>query len=88
MAPLCSTPFKSPSRPSPQQGEQHGVPLLTGNGKLEPPKSDAAARADFLQWTISAEPGLTAGIADFFWHTMQFPEEKRKPQVAERGKEA
>lgn len=62
--------------------EQHG------NGKLEPPRSDAAARADFLQWTVSAETGLTAGIADFFWHTMQFPEEKRKPQVAERGKEA
>ena len=61
---------------------------VAGNGKLEPPKSDAAARAAFLQWTISAEPGLTAGLSDVFWHTMQFPEEKRKPQVAERGKEA
>jgi glutathione S-transferase len=61
--------------------EQHG------NGKLEPPKSDAAARADFLQWTIVAETGLTAGLADLFWHTIQFPEEKRKPQVAERGKD-
>jgi hypothetical protein len=61
--------------------------LFAGNGKLEPPKSDAAARADFLQWTIVAETGLTAGLADLFWHTIQFPEEKRKPQVAERGKD-
>ena len=58
-----------------------------GNGQLEPPKSDAAARAAFLQWTISAEPGLTVGLMDVFWHTMQFPEEQRKPQIAERGRE-
>jgi hypothetical protein len=70
------------------QDARHGVPLFAGNGKLEPSKSDAAARAAFLQWTVSAEPGLTAGLSDVFWHTMQFPEEKRKPQVAERGKES
>jgi hypothetical protein len=61
--------------------------MSAGNGKLEPPKSDAAARAAFLQWTIMAEAGLTAGLADYFWHTMQFPEDKRMPQVAERGKD-
>jgi hypothetical protein len=61
--------------------------LSAGNGQLEPPKSDAAARAAFLQWTISAEPGLTVGLMDVFWHTMQFPEEQRKPQIAERGRE-
>ena len=61
--------------------------LSAGNGKLEPPKSDAAARAAFLQWTVSAETGLTVGLMDVFWHTMQFPEEQRKPQIAERGRE-
>ena len=58
-----------------------------GNGKLEPPKTDAAARAAFLQWTVSAETGLTVGLMDVFWHTMQFAKEKRKPQIAERGRE-
>jgi hypothetical protein len=62
-------------------------PPHAGEGKLEPPKSDAAARAAFLQWTIAAETGLTVGLMDVFWHTMQFPEEKRKPQIAERGKD-
>jgi hypothetical protein len=69
-----------------QRADQTGT-LSAGNGQLEPPKSDVAARASFLQWTISAETGLTVGLMDVFWHTMQFPEEQRKPQVAERGRE-
>lgn len=60
--------------------EQHG------NGKLEPPKSDAKARAAFLNYMVMSETELTAGLADYFWHTHQFPEDQRKPQIAERGK--
>lgn len=62
------------------------VSFSTGNGRLEPPKTDPKARATFLSYMVMSETELTAGLADYFWHTKQFPEEKRKPQIAERGK--
>ena len=58
-----------------------------GNGRLQPPKEDAAARAKFYQYIFMAETELTTPLAAFFWHTIQHPEPKRKPQVAELGLE-
>lgn len=62
------------------------VDFSTGNGKLEPPKSDAKARASYLSYMLISETELTAGVTDYFWHAIQNPEDQRKPQIAERGK--
>jgi glutathione S-transferase len=57
------------------------------NGRLQPSRSDAAARAQFLQFIFMAETELTSHLERYFWHTFQHPEEKRLPQVAQIGKD-
>ncbi len=58
-----------------------------GNGRLEPSRSDAVARGQFLQFIFMAETELTSHLERYYWHTFQLPEDKRLPQVAQIGKD-